>query len=240
MAQLNKSPLGKVQGKLGDMAFRQRKGGTNVIAMRPKKPYIPPEDQASIDRRSRFKFSAKLAQSIISVPELDSIWQPVTPQGMSAFNYIIQKSVSLVNPGSVTDLTAITPGFGFNIVCTSQNISLDLTGANPSSVALASLGAAAEIDVSQLPNAKLVYVVALSNPANKSIPDFWFVAGATVAQPLVLDTPMTFNIPFGGSTAVSVGSYGNKTILFALVTLNTANSPVKYSGTLQRVLQPTD
>ncbi len=184
MAQLNKSPLGKVQGSLGDMAFRQKKGGTNVIAMRPKKPYTPPQDQASIDRRSRFKFSAKLAQSIISIPELAAVWQPVTPAGMSPFNYIIQKNDMLVNPASVGDLTTITPDIGFEFNCTAQSIPLDLTGAIAPSVALAALGTETGIDVSKEPNLKLAYVIAMGNPANNSLPTFWLISGTAAAQPI--------------------------------------------------------
>ncbi|HUI31932.1 MAG TPA: hypothetical protein VLX91_17110 [Candidatus Acidoferrales bacterium] len=233
MAQLNKSPLGKVQGKLGDMAFRQR-NGKNIIALRPKKPYTPAADQGSIDRRSRFAFSAKLAQSIYSVPELAALWLPVTPSGMSAYNYIIQKNITLVNPDAVTDLTAITPGLGFAANCTDAALS-----ANAVSVALAALGRTTGIDISSEPNVKLAYVLSLVNPANKSLPDFWFVAGAAAAQPTVLDTPMTFSIPLFGQEAAGVGNYGDKRLLFALVTLDSANKPVKYSGTLQRVLTGT-
>ncbi len=239
MAQLNKSPLGKVQGSLGDMAFRQKKGGTNVIAMRPKKPYTPPQDQASIDRRSRFKFSAKLAQSIISVPELAAVWQPVTPAGMSTFNYIIQKNDPLVGPGSVAAATAIVPATGFAINST-QSITFVADGSTAPSIALTALGNATGIDITAEPNAKIVYVLSLTGPSSSFLPGFIFIAGASAAQATVLDTPMTFSIPVVGSNAVNLASYGNRTILFALVTLDSQNNPVKYSGTLQRILQAQD
>ncbi len=239
MAQLTKGPFGTVQGKLGQMAFRER-NGKNIIAMRPKKPYTPPQDQGSIDRRSRFKFSAKLAQSIISIPELTAVWQPVTPSGMSAFNYIIQKNDPLVNPGSVSDMTTITPDMGFEFDCTAQSIPLVLTGSIAPSVPLAALGTETGIDVSKEPNIKFAYVIAMGNPSTESLPAFWFIGGVTAAQPTVLNTAMAFNIPIVGSNAVSIKSYGNRTILFALVTLDSQSVPVKYSGTLQRSLQTQD
>ncbi len=61
MAQLTKAVLGRVSGRLGDTVFRQR-NGKNILGTRPSH-YAPPDDQGSIDRRARFKFSAKLAQA---------------------------------------------------------------------------------------------------------------------------------------------------------------------------------
>ena len=208
--------------------------------MRPKKPYTPPQDQGSIDRRARFKFSAKLAQSINLVPELREVWTPVTPSGMTAFNYMVQKLAASVTPDSLTDLTLITPGTGFAIDSAVQTISIPATPGEPTVVTLAVLGNGTGIDTADEPNAKLAYVIVLGKPANGNLADFWLIGSITASQPVALDQPMTFDIPIVGSNAVSVRSYTDRKILFVLVTLDSQNNPVKYSGTLQRTLVPSD
>ena len=233
MAQLTKAVLGRVSGRLGDTVFRQR-NGKNIVGTRPSK-YAPPDDQGSIDRRSRFAFSSKLAQAIQSVPELDGFWQPQTPAGMSTFNYIIQKNILIVNPSSVSDLTTIVPEHSFGINCTGAT----LTG-NEIAVALAAIGNAAGIDVTKEPNAKLAYVLSLTSPANETFPEFLFTSGTSETKVLTLDTALTFNITLSGQDASSVGSYAERKLLLALLTLDSSANPVKYSGTLVSALTLTD
>jgi len=225
MAELTKAVLGRVSGRLGDTVFRQR-NGKNFLGTRPRK-YTPPADQGSEDRRARFAFSSKLAQAIYSILELARFWQPLTPSGMSTFNYIIQKNILVVNPDSVTDLTSITPGHSFAVECTSAS----LTG-NTMSVQLAAIGDLAGIDVSKAPNAKLVYVLSLTNPSNNTYPEFAFVSGGSDTKPLALDSSLTFNVGLSGQDAASIGVYGYRKLLVALVTLGADNVPVEYSGTV--------
>jgi hypothetical protein len=227
MAQLNKSVLGTVSGALGDIIFRQR-NGKNIIVMRPSR-YIPPSDQGSIDRRNRFALSAKLAQSIYSVPELALLWQPLTPPGMSTFNFIIQKNILLINPTSVSSLTTITPDSKFVVNCTSSSVTADTI-----TVELAALGNATGIDASKERNAKLAYILCLANPTNTSLPSERFVAGTSVPKQLVLDTPLSFSIALTGQDAMSVENYGDKKLLFVLITLDSENAPVNHSGTVMK------
>jgi hypothetical protein len=231
MAELNKTVLGRVSGRLGDMTFRQR-NGKNIIGMRPSH-YPTPSDQASVDRRARFRFTAKLAQAIYSLLDLTAAWRPVTPSGMSTFNYILQSNISLVNPGSVSEMTMITPptessnGLGFMINCTTFSVTV-----NAIAVELAAVGTSQGIDVTKEPNAKLVFVLSLTNPVNDSLADYWFVVGASDPTPLVLANPLSFNIPLSGQDAASVASYGDKKLLLALLTLDADSAPVKHSETL--------
>ncbi len=232
MAELNKTVLGRVSGRLGDMTFRQR-NGKNIIGMRPSH-YPPPNDQASVDRRMRFRFTAKLAQAVYTLPDLAAVWKPMTPSGMSTFNYILQSNIALVNPGSVSDMTMITPpptessnGLGFTINCTTSSVT-----ANAIAVSLAALGTSQGIDVTKEPNAKLVFVLSLTNPVNGSLADYWFVVGASDPAQLVLANPLSFNIPLNGQDAASVGSYSDKKLLLALLTLDADSAPVKHSETL--------
>ncbi len=225
MAQLTQSVLGRVSGKLGDITFRQR-NGKNIIGVNPRS-YPPPEDQGSVDRRARFAFSAKLAQAIGSVPELNALWLPVTPQGMSTFNFIIQKNILLGNPGSVSDLTMITPPPGFTISCTSSSVAADAITA-----ALGAIGTLSGIVLSDEPTVKLAYLLSLTNPASVTLPEYRFIGGTSDAAATVLDSAMQFTIPLVGLDSVLVESYQEKKLLIALVTFDEAGNPVKHSGTL--------
>ncbi len=227
MAELVKAVLGKVTGTLGDITFRQR-NGKNVIGMRPRR-YTPPDDEGSVGRRARFTLTAKLAQGVQSVPELLSLWTPQTPAGMSTFNYIIQKNILVVNPNSVSGLTVITPNGGFIVNCTSSAVSADSIA-----VELAAIGSIWGIDIAKEPNAKLAYILSLTNPSNASYPNVWFVAGASEPKPLVLNAPLTFNIALSGQDGVSVESYGDKKLLIALVTLDADGNAVRGSETVLR------
>jgi hypothetical protein len=225
MAQLTKSVLGRVSGKLGDITFRQR-NGKNIIGLSPGS-YTPPDDQASIDRRVRFTFSSKLAKAILAVPELSVLWKPFTPQGMSEFNFIIQKNILLINPGAVSDITMIAPTTGFGINCTSSTISAEAIAAE-----LAAIGAAAGIVPADEPNVKLAFVLSLTKPVNLTFPEFSFISGTTAAAQTVLDTPLSFTLPLVGEDSMLVESYEEKKILLALITLDAAGKPVRYSGTV--------
>lgn len=232
MAQLNKAVLGRVSGTLGDITFRQR-NGKNIIGTRPRR-YTPPADQGSIDRRARFAFSSKLAQAIYSIPELAAFWQPLAPAGMSTFNYMIQKNILIVNPSSVSDLTTITPEHSFGVSCTSAA----LTG-NTIAVALGAIGNGSGIDGSTSLTMKLAYVLSLTKPSNETFPEFFFVSGTSDTKQLVLDSAITFNIALSGQDAASVGSYADRKLLLALLTLDAANAPVEYSGTFTSQLTMT-
>ncbi len=233
MAQLTKAVLGRVSGRLGDMVFRQR-NGKNILGRRPSH-YAPPDDQGSVDRRARFKFSSKLAQAVYSIPEVAALWEPQTPADMSTFNYIIQKNILVVNPTSVSDLTTIVPDHSFGVSCTGAT----LTG-NAIAVAMAAIGSAVGIDLTKEPNAKMAYVLTLTNPSNSTFPEFLFVSGTSDTKLIDLNSALTFNIALSSQDASSIGSYSGRSILLALLTTDASGNPVKYSGTVISTLTLTD
>ncbi len=226
MAELSGSILGRLSGSIGDITFLRRNG--KVFIRRRSKSFVPGHDQESVNRRSRFSLAGKLARAIYSIPELKAFWQQVTPKGKSAFNIMVQKNICLVNPDSVSGVTTITPEVGFAINCTSSSISKDAIV-----VELAALGSSVGIDTSGEPSVKLAYVLSLTNPSNSTFPEFLFVSGTSDTGQLTLDTALTFNIALSGQDAARVGSYGEKKLLLALLTLDSENKPVKYSSTLQ-------
>ena len=68
MAELDKSVIGKLRGRIGDVVFRQRNGKV-FVSQRPKS-FMPGTDEKSVERRSKFAFCAKLSKAIYSIPEL--------------------------------------------------------------------------------------------------------------------------------------------------------------------------
>ncbi|MFZ1080858.1 MAG: hypothetical protein WAO19_02910 [Candidatus Kryptoniota bacterium] len=148
---------------------------------------------------------------------------------------MVQENILIVNPSSVSDLTTIVPEHSFGVSCTSAS----LTG-NAIAVAMATIGSAAGIDVTKEPNAKMAYVLSLTNPSNETYPEFLFASGTSDSKPVDLNNALTFNIALSGQDAASIGSYSGRTILLALLTLDAAGKPVKYSGTLSSSLTLTD
>ncbi|MFZ1081872.1 MAG: hypothetical protein WAO19_08100 [Candidatus Kryptoniota bacterium] len=245
MARISKSVVGNLSGTLGDIVFHQRNG--KVFVRRRPPSFVPGNDPESVDRRLRFGFSVRLAKAICSIPELKAIWRKATPHGKSTFNFIVGTNTKLVNAGSVTDFTTIVPPWkkpsiapGFILNCTAVSISFEAV-----TVELAPLRKSAGINIKKEPNAKLVYVLCLRNPVNKSYPDVCFISGASDSKPIALvedpasgNSLLTFSIAISGQDASSVRNYANWNLLLALLTLDTANNPVKYSNTNQATYQP--
>ncbi|MFZ1081830.1 MAG: hypothetical protein WAO19_07885 [Candidatus Kryptoniota bacterium] len=232
MAELNKSVIGKLRGAIGDVVFRQRNG--KVFVSRKPQSFMPGIDEKSVERRSKFAFSSKLSSAIYSLPDLAYLWRLAAPQGSSVYHFILQTNIHLVNPGTVTGLTTITPpqsrswaGSGFAIDCTSSSISTNAVTAE-----LAPLGDSTGIDLSKEQNVKLACVLCLTNSVDKSLPQFQFVSCVSELRQLVLDSPLTFSIALTGENAAKVGSYQDKKPLCAMVTLNSEIKLVRYSGTL--------
>lgn len=99
-------------------------------------------------------------------------------------------------------------------------------------VTLAAVGSTSGIEVTKEPNAKVVYVLSLTNPANETFPKFSFVPGTSDSKQTNLNNALIFNIALSGQDAASVGAYSDRKILLALLTLDASGNPVKYSGTV--------
>ena len=195
---------------------------------------MPGTDEKSVERRSKFAFCAKLSKAIYSIPELTVFWRQAAPQGRSVYHFILQTNMHLINPGTVTELTTITPpqrksmaGRVFDIECTSCTIST-----NAVTVELAQPGNSAGIDSSRELSAKLACVLCLTNPDDRSLPQYQFISCVSESTQLVPGSQLTFSIPLAGEDATKVGSYGDMKLLCAMVTLDSENKLMRYSGTL--------
>ncbi len=232
MAQLDKSVIGKLRGAVGDVVFRQRNG--KVFVSRKPQSFIPGTDKDSVERRLKFAFSSKLSSAIYSLPDLASLWRQAAPHGRSVYHFIVQTNIALVDPYAVTECTTITPpqtsswaGSGFAIDCTSFAISPDAI-----TVEFATLGNSTGIDLGREQNAKLACVLCLTNPIDKSLPEYQFISCVSEPKQIVLGDPLVFSIPLTGTDTAKVRSYEDKKLLCAMITLDAEYKPVRYSGTV--------
>ena len=111
MATLSKQVLGRISGSVGDITFRQ-KNGTNNVSARPNS-YTPPDDEGSVQRRSKFAYACTLAANIISIAPLKTLWESKLTNGETAYNKTVGTNYRIVGSDALTDQTFLTPGIGF-------------------------------------------------------------------------------------------------------------------------------
>ncbi len=238
MARVRKTTLGGISGKLGDIVYHNRHG-ERFIRVRPKS-FVPGTDAASVDRRSRFAFSVRLARAIYSVPELKLFWERAAQKEKSIFNFVVGSNVNLVTADRPTELATITPP---------SRRSRDITGllASPGKVSTSS--GVVSVDSSALwdrtvgpapegARANLAYVLCLGNPAEsrrasqskgKPVPEF--ITGCSKAQQILTDSVMTFKVRLEDREAKKLSRYKEKNLLCAILMFDSKGKPVRYSKT---------
>jgi hypothetical protein len=236
MAELSKSVIGNLSGTLGDVVFHQKNG--KVFVRRRPKAFIPGNDPKSVERRSRFAFSAKLARAIYAIPEVRMVWQEVVPHGRSVYHFITGTNTNLVKADSVTDRTVLVPG-GKNLVnCTSAFINSDRI-----IVQLTPASGLAEVSRNQSFTVKLAYVLCMCTPIVSSndlttppIPGFCFFAGSSGVQSLSYDVPMTFSVPLSSNEIKDSKRYEDKKLLGALLIFTNENEIAVHSETFVQLV----
>jgi hypothetical protein len=225
MATLVKTVLGRPKGTVGDVSFRQRNGKNFVVSLPAS--FNPSEDVDSVARRAKFSFLVRFASGVNSIDPLRQIWGNSSSNGNSAFNQIVSANYKYVTPLTVTNQTFLTPGFGFSISTTALTVSN--TGVN---AALNPIGTNKGIDLNVEKSAILSIVISLSDPVDDMVDSFYILSHASAAQPLVLDTGMTFAVSFMDQESQIFSKYNTHKALLALVTLDADGNAVHYSGTL--------
>lgn len=107
MARLDKSVLGFVSGKMGDVVFR-RMNGKKFISLSAKKYKISQSDKAK-EGRANFAALVKFAKFINSIPELKEVWSTAKIEGTNSYHRIIKYNSKLINSGKLTKANKITP-----------------------------------------------------------------------------------------------------------------------------------
>jgi hypothetical protein len=225
MARVTKSVIGKLKGSVGDLTFRQRNGKA-IVSTRPDSINAPDDDD-SINRRLKFRFLTKLASSIISIDALKSIWAANVKEGNTAFNQVVADNYAGVTVDSITDQTLITPAFGFGVGITSAAVT-----ASGIQVVTEAIGTTAGIDLDGEKTVQLGAILSLSNPVDKSVPDYYVIPLASVAQALKLDTALTFAASLSNQEALVFPKYTVRKTIYALLTLDDGGNAIHHSITM--------
>lgn len=225
MAKINKQILGQVHGALGEITFRSRNGKA-YLATKPDS-FTPGMDEKSVARRERFGLSIKLAKAIYSAKVLRSIWEQITPEGLSAYNQIMRTNYSLIGSGDLsTSLVRLTPMLGFNLG--SPNVEL---GPLNLSVDLQAIGEASGIDVLNEPSLKLVSVIYLGNPTDTSLKKTEFITYVSEAKATDLTTALQFSNTLSDVEQQMLAIYQIRKGFFTVVSLDAEGNAVHYSNT---------
>ncbi|MGE5458110.1 MAG: hypothetical protein ACM3RX_07130 [Methanococcaceae archaeon] len=137
MARLTGQIMGKPKGRIGDVVFKSLYGQT-LIASAPTS-FRSPMDEASITRRSKFRFVVKLSSAIIRLLSVKVFWKKSAPVGLSGFSYLCSSAYGKLKENN--DISGVKliekPAF----VCPNPEVTL-----NPSSVKvdMEALGEAAQ------------------------------------------------------------------------------------------------
>ena len=224
MAKISKQILGKVQGSLGDITFRQR-NGKSYLSTRPLS-FMPGKDPASIARREKFTLNMKLCKTIYSLDELKSIWAIETPQDKAAFNYLCQVNYQKIGAGNVPGSIKLAPGLSFNV----NNPVINFEPAQIS-VNFDALGTGTGIDAGVETSVKLLSVVYLSSPLDNNAAKYNLIKFSSDVQSTVLDQPYTFSFPLSDVETQLFSGYQSHKGFFILVTLDTDGNIGNYSNT---------
>jgi hypothetical protein len=226
MAILNKSVLGKVSGALGDLVFRQTKGG-NIIAVRPKS-FMPGVDQESADRREKFRFSVKLASALNKIPEIYQIWDAHDSQ-KTPFQNLIRTNYPYIDPAGTPGRYKLTPeeGFGVNVGLIDSSSTEIRAELDP---LVDNIGIDTEVEV----GVKLISLMYLSDPVDEFAPAYRLLKVVSEEQPLDTESPAIFSVLLMNQDTEMINSYNNCEEYFALVTLDADGNVIHYSNTFRK------
>ena len=125
MARLDKSVLGFVSGKLGNVVFR-RMNGKKFVSISAKKYKISQSAEA-VKGRANFAAVVKFAKFVNSIPELKEAWSSAKIEGTNSYHRIIKYNSKNINSGRLTEDNTITPtGLPLTISSLSLNEENDL------------------------------------------------------------------------------------------------------------------
>lgn len=225
MASLTQSVLGKVSGRVGDLVFRQR-DGLNYISVRPRS-FIPGTDQASIDRREKFRFAGKLAAVINDLPDLQNVWENHDPSN-TPYQNMVKENYPYVDPAGTAGSFKLVPGTGFGTTTTLLTVSSAEIQAeiNP-------LGTNKGIDLAEEVSAKLISLICLGNPVDIYSPKNQFIKVESEEIPLQLASALVFSMPLMDQDTDLYNAYQSRDAYFVLVTLDADGNVIHFSNTFR-------
>lgn len=224
MAKFKKEILGKVNGALGDITFRQRNGKT-YLSTRPDS-FIPGNDPASVARREKFSLSIKLAKNINKIHELKEAWDQDAPQGTTTFNHIMRSNYPMIDSNDLSGIIKLVPTLGFHV----SNPAVTL-GPDVIKVDLDAIGSTSGIIAASEPSLKLISIVYLSSPVDNLVGKNSFIKFISASQDVDLANALEFSFTLSDVETQMFAKYQNIKGFFVLVSLDADGNVVHYSNT---------
>lgn len=224
MPKLVKAILGKVQGALGDVTFRQR-NGKNYLSTRPTSR-TPSDNPASVAARGKFALSVQLAKSVYSISELKSVWTVRATSGSSGFNQIVRTNYTKMSSTDLSEFVKLVPPYGFNVMNP-----VVVLGPSEVKVNLDAIGNLADIDVAAEPSMRLVSVIFMTGPADSEVGEYAFLRYVSEIRDTDLTSALEFTLTLSDVDAQLLAKYQNKKGFFVLLTLDATGKVMHYSNT---------
>jgi hypothetical protein len=227
MAEIKNGILGKISGTVGSVTGRIRKG-KNILASKPSS-YTPPMDNASINRRGKFKCDVLFSKAVVRLPDLKYTWDQQITGDMSAFNLVTQTNYKLLKNGLPSILNIVVPQLGFPVVAQTFELvdgSLNFT--------LAPVGNQDLFDPEIDKSIKLYAVIYLSSPIDAESEPYYFISCESVKKTFQTTEQIVFTIPLDTTLVPLLGMYSTKHIYAAFLTLDESEVPQQYSITLYK------
>ncbi len=225
MAKLKNKYFGELKGKLGDVVFRQ-KGKINYVSQVPRN-YKTPLSPDYYDRINTFTLSTKFASVVYSIYEMKTIWFNNAPNHHSLFNILVSKIYSVARYPDLRLKIKITPERGFSVKLKMLNLNENNIEFN-----FEPIGVNSGLNLSEHTKVKLISVLWLFDPYDKTIPEFDFIKVASDISNLSLTDNLVFNIGFYPSQSSLLSIYKKCRIYSTIVTMNDDLVINNYSNTV--------
>lgn len=224
MAYLKNKLLGIPQGRVGDLIFKSLHGSTLIAS--PAASFRTPMDEASVGRRSKFRFVIKMSSAIVKLLSIKVLLKKNMANGKSAFNNVISSSYDKI--GSNNDISKVKLLEKIAFIAPNPEVTL-----NPSSIKfdIEALGADADIDANVEKTVSLEGIVYLSSPLDSTNAAYCFLPFSSEDKTLDTSTALSFTVPFNAADALTYQGYTVRKVLAALVTKDANGAPVNASMT---------
>jgi hypothetical protein len=231
MAKVIDQHLGALRGKMGPQVFKMH--GSEAFATRVPHRIIVPPSVETVERRNRFRNTAKMANKVQSIKPMKYIWKnyqiPDEVKNISASNKIIKTIYPKMTGTGPKDTLSIVPDNGFKVIP-------DVTVSNSLFTAeIQPLGTSSMIDSNvevSICMACVGYFSVPVDPDNSAKSRFIGLVSDSIL--LTLNNSLTFNIELGEYYGQVYDDYSNKKLFFALVTADAKEIPVHFSNTFRK------
>lgn len=223
MAKLKNKFLGEIQGKIGDVVFKQR-GSTNYISFKPRK-YLQSNSTAREIAKNKFKHAAKFSSAVNSIPELKYFWMNSNKNGASAYQKINKSALKTFSEGHSVNWLKMTPENGFGVIVSTYSLNKEQYD-----IRLEPLTERSGINTDIETNIKLITVF---NPYDSSanLSEYEYFSNCSSNQIIDLNTPVEISITLSTAQTNLISMYSKCRVYNTLITLNNENVLINYANT---------